>query len=65
MKRSPVAIRLAVFMEQWLANPAAQLDFVKLVEAVRQLPSGSANEDAQFLSWVDEQKQSLRRLGVR
>lgn len=56
--------RLDRFIETWLSNPAAQFDFVKLVDTVRQLPSNDHADDA-LLAWIDEQRAGLKSIGVR
>lgn len=49
------------FRQTWLSNPAAQLDFVKLVERVHNEPS-SDHSDHGLLCWIDEEKAKLKRI---
>ena len=64
MKKTNLAQRLGSFMEMWLSNPGAQLDFVRLVEAVHQQPRRD-HADHELLDWIDEQRSGLKSIGIR
>ena len=55
--------RLDKFIKEWISNPGAQMDFVKLVEAIHQQPS-SDHADYELLEWIDEQRDHLRSIGI-
>ena len=52
------------FIATWISNPAAQLDFVRLLQDVKDCPSRD-HADEPLMEWLDEQKRSLRSIGVR
>lgn len=64
MPRPSLVERLDKFMDTWISNPAAQLDFVRLIDEVRHAPS-SDHRDHPLLTWIDEQKRGLRSIGIR
>jgi hypothetical protein len=56
--------RLERFMETWISNPAAQLDFIRLIEAVHEQPRADhANQP--LLDWIDKERRGLRSIGFK
>jgi hypothetical protein len=50
------------FADTWVSNPAARLDFAKLIE--RALELGDDDAWRQLREWIREEKQSAKRLGI-
>jgi hypothetical protein len=63
-KRPTLPARLDKFMQTWLSNPAAQMDFVGLVEDVHQQPTHD-HADHELLEWIDDRHAGLKRIGMR
>lgn len=51
--------RLDEFIEGWVSNPAAQLDFVNLIGEVRQKPH------PELMAWVHGRREDLDFIGIR
>lgn len=64
MAATALTKRLDKFKETWLSNPAAQLEFVKLIESVHQQPTHD-HADHELLEWIDEERRGLRSIGIR
>ena len=57
--------RLERFQRTWIANPQGQMDFVKLIDDVRQCPS-SDHADEALIQYLDSERARLRRIaGIR
>jgi hypothetical protein len=64
MKAKDLVKRINLFGDNWISNPAAKLQFAKLIRDVHELPrSDHANQD--LLEWVDEELATAKRLGIR
>lgn len=56
--------RLNKFNETWHSNPAAKLDFARLVRDVLDQPQFD-HADAPLRDWIDEELATAKRLGIR
>lgn len=70
MNRPSVAARLDRFSQTWIANPAAKLEFAKLLERVIDVTDGDDEraDEAQYngaRAWIASEKETAKRLGIK
>lgn len=66
MATGSLSDRLTTFMAAWLPNPAAQAEFVKLVDAVYCQPGRDEFTRGEVLAWIAAQQEvSLPRQETR
>lgn len=64
MKPAGLVVRLETFRKEWISNPAAALEFARLVRDVHQCPRRD-HADENLLEWISEQEQIARYLGIK
>lgn len=63
-KRETLVEQLDRFMKQWIANPAAQLDFAELVAECLDSEPGD-HDRIDLAEWVQVQRHTADYLGIR
>lgn len=56
--------RLEDFSRTWIANPAAKLDFARLIRDVHEFPRHD-HSDHELMVWIDGKFQTAKRLGIK
>jgi hypothetical protein len=59
-----LADRLDEFTRTWISNPAAQLDFARLIRDVHEQPRADHAND-RLLAWIAEQESTAKFLGIK
>lgn len=64
--RKRIAKRLDEFMETWISNPAAQLEFAELINDCLDVHvANDRHELTAVAAWVQEQRDTAQYLGLR
>lgn len=57
-----IVLDLHRFAETWLSNPVAYLEFAKLI---RRAMDAEGAEAVAVIQWVEDERATARRLGIR